>query len=102
MPVEAPGESKIYAVSEAVAGDSSPHVVTLTAAYVSRHAVLGKPDLVASVSGFSSAAGVYLRGRLTEQDLRLARYRHHEETPLDDTGEPLFWHQEYWENPHRR
>ncbi len=48
-----------------------------------------------------SAAGVYLRGRLTEQDLRIARYRHDEETPLDEKGEPLFWHQEYQTNPHR-
>jgi membrane protein implicated in regulation of membrane protease activity len=45
---------------------------------------------------------VFLRGRLTEQDLRVARFRHHEETPLDDKGEPLYWHQGYQANPHRR
>lgn len=47
------------------------------------------------------AAWVFFRGRLTEQDLRVARFRHHEETPLDTNGEPLFWHQEYQANPHR-
>ncbi len=44
---------------------------------------------------------VFLRGRLTEQDLRVARYRHQEETPLDAKGEPVFWHKEYQPNPHR-
>ena len=29
---------------------------------------------------------VFLRGKLTEQDLRHSRYRHHEETPLDRNG----------------
>ncbi len=48
------------------------------------------------------AAWVFARGRLVEQDLRVARFRHHEETPLDAHGEPLFWHQEYQANPHRR
>jgi membrane protein implicated in regulation of membrane protease activity len=45
---------------------------------------------------------VFLRGRLTEQDLRVARFRHHEETPLDSNGEPLFWQSGYQANPHRR
>ena len=46
-------------------------------------------------------AWVFARGRLVEQDLRVARFRHHEETPLDRNGEPLFWHQGYQPNPHR-
>ncbi len=45
---------------------------------------------------------VFLRGRLTEQDLRVIRYHHQEETPLDGQGEPLYWHQGYQPNPHRR
>ena len=46
-------------------------------------------------------AWVFFRGRLTEQDLRVARFRHHEETPLDNNGEPRYWHQGYQPNPHR-
>jgi len=45
---------------------------------------------------------VFLRGRLTEQDLRVARYRYHEEMPLDEKGEPLYWYKDYQPNPHRR
>jgi hypothetical protein len=45
---------------------------------------------------------IFLRGRLTEQELRVVRYRHQEETPLDITGEPLYWRQEYQANPHRQ
>jgi hypothetical protein len=45
---------------------------------------------------------IFLRGRLTEQELRVVRYRHHEETPLDEKGEPLYWHQGYQANPHRQ
>lgn len=48
------------------------------------------------------AVWVFARGRLTEQDLRVARFRHHEETPLDNNGEPLFWQSGYQANPHRR
>jgi hypothetical protein len=62
MPVDSPGQSKIYAVSETVAGDTSQHVVTLTTAYVSRHAVQGKPDLVVSVSGFAVPVVLYNTG----------------------------------------
>ncbi len=29
---------------------------------------------------------VFLRGQLHEQDLRVLRFRHHEETPLDDNA----------------
>ncbi len=45
---------------------------------------------------------IFLRGRLTEQELRVVRYHHHEETPLDAKSEPLYWHQGYQPNPHRR
>lgn len=48
------------------------------------------------------AAWVYLRGRLNEQDLRVIRFRHQEETPLDDNGEPLFWRSDMQINPHRK
>jgi hypothetical protein len=54
------------------------------------------------LGGVFVAAWVFARGRLTEQELRIVRYRHHEETPLDVNGEPLFWHQGYQANPHRR
>jgi membrane protein implicated in regulation of membrane protease activity len=47
-------------------------------------------------------AWVFFRGRLNEQDLRVIRFRHHEETPLDDRGEPMYWHQGYQANPHRK
>jgi membrane protein implicated in regulation of membrane protease activity len=49
-----------------------------------------------------ASAWVFLRGRLNEQDLRVIRFRHHEETPLDDHGEPVYWHQGYQANPHRK
>jgi hypothetical protein len=62
MPVDHPEQSKIYAVSETVAGDTSQHVVTLATAYVSRHAVQGKPDLIASVSGFAVPVVLYNTG----------------------------------------
>jgi membrane protein implicated in regulation of membrane protease activity len=48
------------------------------------------------------AAWVFLRGRLNEQDLRVIRFRHHEETPLDDQGEPMFFRSDMQVNPHRR
>jgi len=48
-----------------------------------------------------ASATVFLRGRMTEQDLRFSRYRHYEETPLDQNGEPRFWQREYQANPHR-
>jgi cell division protein FtsW (lipid II flippase) len=44
---------------------------------------------------------VWLRGRLVEQDVRLVRYRHQEETPLDPNGEPYYWHTGMQVNPHR-
>ncbi len=47
------------------------------------------------------SASVFLRGKMTEQDLRQTRYRHHEETPIDGNGEPCFWHDGYQPNPHR-
>jgi len=62
MPVDHPDQSKIYAVSETVAGDTSQHIVTLSTAYVSRHAVQGKPDLIASVSGFAIPVVLYNTG----------------------------------------
>jgi hypothetical protein len=47
-------------------------------------------------------AWVFFRGKLNEQDLRVIRFRHHEETPLDDNGEPVYWHQGFQTNPHRK
>jgi hypothetical protein len=46
--------------------------------------------------------GVYLRGRLNEQNLRQARYRYGEEIPLDLQGEPRYWPTGAQENPYRR
>jgi hypothetical protein len=48
------------------------------------------------------AVAVYLRGRLNEQDLRVIRFHHLEETPLDDHGEPVYYHQGFLPNPHRK
>jgi hypothetical protein len=62
MPIAHPDQSKIYALSETVAGDTSQHVITLTIAYANRHAVPGKPDLVVSVSGFSVPVVLYNTG----------------------------------------
>lgn len=45
--------------------------------------------------------GVYVRGQITEQNLRVYRFNHHEETPLDLTGEPKFFRADMKENPHR-
>ncbi len=45
--------------------------------------------------------GVFVRGRLVEQQLRQVRYRHYEETPLDVYGEPYYWHPGMQENPYR-
>jgi hypothetical protein len=48
------------------------------------------------------SAWVFLRGKLNEQDLRVIRFRHHEETPLDDRGEPMYYHKGFLPNPHRK
>ena len=32
--------------------------------------------------------GVYVRGQITEQNIRIYRFNHHQETPLDATGHP--------------
>lgn len=47
------------------------------------------------------SVGVWLRGKLTEQTVRQIRYRHHEETPLDTYGEPMYWHTDAKVNPYR-
>jgi hypothetical protein len=49
-----------------------------------------------------ASVGVYVRGRLTEQELRQVRFRYHEETPLDEQGEPRYWHGGFQENPYRQ
>jgi membrane protein implicated in regulation of membrane protease activity len=46
-------------------------------------------------------AWVFFRGRLNEQDLRVIRYHHHVETPLDDRGQPLYWHEGFKPNPYK-
>ncbi len=48
-----------------------------------------------------AGAVVFLRGKMTEQDVRTTRYRHLEETPLDMKGEPMYWRKDYQANPHR-
>lgn len=45
--------------------------------------------------------GVYIRVQITEQNLWVYRFNHHEETPLDITGEPKFFREDMKENPHR-
>lgn len=44
---------------------------------------------------------IYIRGQITEQNLRIYRFNHNEETPLDITGEPKFFRADMKENPHR-
>jgi len=46
--------------------------------------------------------GVYVRGQITEQNLRIYRFNHRDETPLDQTGEPTFWRPDMQENLHRQ
>ena len=46
--------------------------------------------------------GVFVRGQITEQNIRLYRFNHHEETPLDLTGEPKFWRPDMKANQHRQ
>jgi len=46
-------------------------------------------------------AGVFIRGAINEQNLRIYRFDHKTETPLDLTGEPRFWRPDMKENPHR-
>jgi hypothetical protein len=43
--------------------------------------------------------GVYVRGQITEQNLRVYRFNHHIETPLDLTGTPLVLRPDMRENP---
>jgi hypothetical protein len=62
MPVDRPEQSKIYAVSETIAEDSSQHIITLSIAYVRRNPIAGKPDLVVSVSGFALPVVLYNTG----------------------------------------
>lgn len=47
------------------------------------------------------SVAVFLRGRLTEQNVRMLRYRQNEETPIDQNGEPMHWREGYQPNPHR-
>jgi len=44
---------------------------------------------------------VFLRGKITDQELRVIRYRCTEETPLDQNSEPMYWREGYQPNPHR-
>jgi hypothetical protein len=46
--------------------------------------------------------GVWIRGVITEQNLRIYRFHHDEETPLDLIGEPRFWRLDMQENKHRQ
>lgn len=57
-----PEHTKLYAQTIFAAGDKSPRLVTLTTAYVSRHSKPGKPDLVATVSGFAVPVVFYNTG----------------------------------------
>jgi hypothetical protein len=44
--------------------------------------------------------GVWLRGLITEQNLRLYRFNHKTETPLDQYGEPTVLRPDMRENSH--
>jgi hypothetical protein len=57
-----PENTKLYAQTIFAAGDTSPRLVTLTPAYLSRHPVQGKPDVVASVEGFALPVIFYNTG----------------------------------------
>ncbi len=57
-----PEHTKLYAQSVFSQGDTSLHLVSLTTAYLTRHPIQGKPDLVASVSGFSLPVIFYNTG----------------------------------------
>lgn len=57
-----PEQTKLYTQSVFMQGDTSLHVVTLTTAYLTRHPILGKPDLLASVSGVSLPVIFYNTG----------------------------------------
>ena len=50
----------------------------------------------------SIVIGVYLRGVITEQNLRVYRFNHNEETPLDMTNQPLVLRPDMRENPDRQ
>ena len=45
--------------------------------------------------------GVYVRGLITEQNLRLYRFHHREETPLDQYGEVQVLRPDMREHPNR-
>ncbi|SRR6266487_459754 len=62
MPVSDPGHSRIYALAEALTGDNSQRVVSLTPAYISHSDVRGKPDLLVSVSGSAIPLVLYNTG----------------------------------------
>jgi hypothetical protein len=51
-----------YAPIYPVGKDTTPRIVTLTTAYVAHHPVKGKPDLVATVSGFALPVIFYNTG----------------------------------------
>lgn len=52
-----------HAYSQAITGnDNSPRLVTLTTAYISRHPMKGKPDLIATVSGLAIPVIFYNTG----------------------------------------
>ncbi len=62
IPQGHPENTKLYTQTVFAAGDTSPRLVTLTIAYLSRHAVQGKPDLIANVSGFALPVVFYNTG----------------------------------------
>lgn len=51
---------------------------------------------------FLVSVAVFLRGKLTEQNLRVTRFKHREEVPLDEQGEPVYYHETWKPNPHRQ
>ena len=58
-----PQKTKIYGASiTEVGGDKDTHFVTLEARYVGDHPLSGKPDLVATISGFATPVVFYNTG----------------------------------------
>ena len=46
--------------------------------------------------------GVFVRGMVIEQNLRIYRFAHKEETPLDMTNQPMVLRPDMRENPNRQ
>jgi hypothetical protein len=64
----------VYSQSVFVRGDTRPRLVTLTTAYVSRHPLPGKADIVATVSGLAVPVIFYNTGSGFTTEARVNRH----------------------------